>query len=79
MPTKPCPEATPIWNEKQCVGCKQGEYYLLSNFSCFVPRQHTNVKVLEAEKRFIEDSAHTLKSINDTIIKNTYPSVPCPD
>lgn len=78
-PTKPCPEAVPIWNGNQCVGCKQGEYYLLSNFSCFVPKQHTNVKVLETEKNYIEDATHTLKAINDTINKDTYPSVPCPD
>lgn len=63
LPAVPCPDATPIWNGKGCVGCKTGEFYFLSNFSCYKPQIYSDPAALKALKNVVERNNATIANI----------------
>jgi hypothetical protein len=50
---KLCPETTPLFNRAACIACPSGTYYMLSNSTCYTPKQVTNVPFLIASKNYV--------------------------
>lgn len=78
-PTVPCPDATPIWNNVSCGGCKPEEFYFLSNYSCYKAHTYSNTVALKALKNVVERNNATLANIEAEIKKQTMPVAICSD
>lgn len=60
IPTKPCPEAEPLYNGSKCVACPTGEYYNLELMSCYKPEHHSNIDALNKTGKVVEVDGYTL-------------------
>ena len=78
LPLFQCPALFPLFNGTQCVACPNGTYYLLSNFSCYVPKQVTNVTELASTHTFVNVGTKTLSALNASISSSTFPYIVCP-
>jgi hypothetical protein len=52
---------------------------LLSNFTCYKPKNRTNVEYLSKSLIYIEVGNSTIASLNASISANVYPTIACPD
>jgi hypothetical protein len=78
LPTHICPDSLPVVKEQKCVACPNGQYYLLSNLSCYQPQYVTNVEAVKKSNSYVEDSNHTLAQLNSSIAAEKLPTQPCP-
>jgi hypothetical protein len=69
LPTQPCPADKPVFGgpNKTCFACPSGEFLLLSNFTCYKPKNVTNVDALKQAKTYVENENHTLAQLNSSI------------
>jgi hypothetical protein len=81
LPTQPCPADKPVFGgqNKTCFACPSGEFLLLSNFTCYKPKNRTNVEYLSKSLIYIEVGNSTIASLNASISANVYPTIACPD
>jgi hypothetical protein len=77
LPTKDCPEATPMLSAGVCIECPAPKYYDIKSRSCYKPLFRTNIEALQKSHRYIEIDNHTLKALNDSINKQVLPTQPC--
>ena len=78
-PTTPCPEAAPVLVDGQCHGCPQGDYYVLTNYTCYTPEKRTNTAFLRKARLAIEVDNFTLNNVEAEIENETLPTQPCPE
>ena len=60
------------------MACPTGTYYLLNNYTCYQPKNVSNVRVLAASNRYIEIGNHTLINVEIVINASVLPVQPCP-
>ena len=77
-PVVNCSVQAPLYNGTHCIGCPNGTYYMLSNFSCYQPLNVSNVVALAASNRYIEIGNHTLISVETAINASILPVQVCP-
>lgn len=77
FPHKPCPAATPLFIGGACIACPVGTYVLLSNFTCYQPKNVTNVTALNATHRYVNIGSYSLANIAHNISSSIYPYVQC--
>ena len=62
-PVKSCPSSTPIFNGTNCQACPKGTYYLLNNYTCYHPKNVSNVSELAISHRYIHNANNSLVTI----------------
>jgi len=77
-PVVNCSASQPLFNGTHCMGCPNGTYYMLSNFSCYTPLNVSNVPALAASNRYIQVGNHTLINVETAINASVLPVQACP-
>lgn len=77
LPVVSCPSLTPFFNGTGCVACAPGNFFLLSNSSCYTPGHVTNITELKRLKNYIQVGNVTLASISSAINASKFPVVAC--
>lgn len=67
LPMIACPTEKPMYDGEKCINCSEGEWYVIKNTSCVVPRLATNVAYLNKTQRYLESDNITLESISESI------------
>ena len=62
-PVHACSASTPVFNGTNCFACPRGSYYFLNNFTCYQPKNVSNVSALATGHRYISRPNHTLLTI----------------
>jgi hypothetical protein len=78
LPSVACPISAPVFNGTHCVYCPPTDYYFLSNFTCYHPAKVSNISALNASHRYVDYGGITLTILNDAILLQTEPVLPCP-
>jgi hypothetical protein len=77
-PVQPCPVSAPVYDGVQCVACPPQTFYFLNNFTCFHPAIVSNISALNATNRAVSYGGISLTALNDAILLQPYPVLPCP-
>ena len=79
FPVKACPASKPLYDGTKCMGCPSSLYYFdLSNNTCYLPKNVSNISALAISHRFISQPNHTLLTIEAAINASKLPVNTCP-
>lgn len=76
-PVNACPTSAPVYNGTGCFACPNGTYYMLNNFTCYTPKNVSNVTALKASKILVINNA-TISNLAATINASAMPVQECP-
>ena len=79
-PVVSCPPNFPLYDphQAQCVVCKPGTYYLLSNLTCYVPHIFSNLTSLYVAPNTLSIGQYTILNLFAHRISFQYPIAHCP-
>lgn len=79
-PVVSCPPNFPLYDphQAQCVMCKPGTYYLLTNLTCYVPHLFSNLSALFVAPNTLSIGQYTIVTLFAHRISYKYPISHCP-